>query len=125
MEQTRSSPLITEISWGRIHVEGLDAPFKDAKLYPGGAREWDWRETGTEHDPGIQPADVQELLKHGADVVVLSQGVHRRLGICEETLDLLRDRGVEAHVMQTEEAVRLYNELTRKKRVAGLFHSTC
>jgi hypothetical protein len=25
-----------------------------------------WRETGTEHSPGIQPADVQELLDRGA-----------------------------------------------------------
>ena len=48
---------------------------KDAKLYPGGARAWDWRETGTRHDPGIQPTDVAELLDHGAEVVVLSTGV--------------------------------------------------
>lgn len=106
-------------------MEGRDAPLKDAKLYPGGAREWDWRETGTEHEPGIQPADVNELLKHGADVVVLSQGIHRRLGVCDETLRLLKGRGVEAHVLQTEEAVRLYNELAPRRRVGGLFHSTC
>lgn len=125
MEQSGSCPRITELSWGRIQVEGRDAPLKDAKLYPGGSREWDWRETGTEHEPGIQPADVNELLKHGVDVVVLSRGIHRRLGVCEETLELLKERGVEAHVLQTEEAARLYNELAAKKRVGGLFHSTC
>jgi hypothetical protein len=48
-----------------MEVEG-HPPFKDAKVFPGGAREWDWRETGTRHVPGIQPADVQELIEHGA-----------------------------------------------------------
>ena len=51
----------------------MEKPYKDAKLFPGGSREWNWRETGTEHVPGIQPADVQELLDHGAKVVVLSR----------------------------------------------------
>ena len=124
MEREASSPRITGFSWGRLDVDG-DRSFKDAKLFPGGAREWNWRETGTAHDPGIQPADVEELLEHGADVVVLSKGVMERLRICRETLEMLKNRGVAAHVLQTEEAVRLYNELQRKQRVGGLFHSTC
>jgi hypothetical protein len=62
-------------------------PYKDAKLFPGGSREWDWRETGTEHVPGIQPADVQELLGHGAKVVVLSRGMAECLRVPRETLD--------------------------------------
>ena len=67
------SPQITHVSWGRLEVEGKAKPYKDAKLFPGGSREWNWRETGTVHVPGIQPADVQELLDHGAKVVVLSR----------------------------------------------------
>jgi hypothetical protein len=59
------SPLITHFSWGRLKVEG-GRRFKDAKLFPGGSREWDWSETGTDHVPGIQPADVEELLEQGA-----------------------------------------------------------
>jgi hypothetical protein len=75
------SPWILQLSWGRLEVESLGT-FKDAKLYPGGGREWDWRETGTRHVPGIQPADVAELLDHGAEVVVLSKGVLERLQVC-------------------------------------------
>jgi hypothetical protein len=52
---------------------------KDFKLYPGGGRKWDWRETGTQHVPGIQPSDVQELLDHGATVVVLTRGMQLML----------------------------------------------
>jgi len=69
-----NSPRISHLSWGHIEVEG-HPPFKDAKIFPGGAREWDWRETGTRHVPGIQPADVRELIEHGAKAVVLSKGI--------------------------------------------------
>jgi hypothetical protein len=98
---------------------------KDAKLFPGGAREWDWSETATAHVPGIQPADVTELLEHGATVVVLTKGVYERLRICLETLELLGDRGVTVHVLPTEEAVGVYNRLVETDWVGGLFHSTC
>jgi len=59
-EQESHSPKITHLSWGHLEVEGQDAPFKDAKLFPGGARGWGWNETGTDHEPDIQPADVEE-----------------------------------------------------------------
>lgn len=123
MTGTTPSPRITHLSWGRTEIEGRT--FKDAKLFPGGAREWDWNETGTRHVPGIQPADVEELLERGARVVVLRRGIYRRLRVCPETLRLLEERGVAVHVLQTEEAVARYKELAREVPVGGLFHSTC
>jgi hypothetical protein len=123
---TDRSPRITHVSWGRLEVEDRAQPFKDAKLYPGGARAWDWNETGTSHTPGIQPADVEELLDHGAEVVVLSKGMNERLGVTSEALQMLEDQGVDVHVLQTEQAVERYNDLQRQGTpVGGLFHSTC
>lgn len=119
------SPAVTRLSWGRVEVEGRDAAFRDAKLYPGGSREWDWNETGTRHVPGIGPSDVEELLERGANVVVLSRGIHGRLGVREETLRMLEERGVAVHILRTEEAVRLYNELREGEKVGALIHSTC
>lgn len=119
------SPLVTSLSWGRLEVQGQSRPFKDVKLFPGGAREWDWRETGTGHSPGIQPADVEELLDHGVEVVVLSRGMENRLGTCPETLGRLEARGIEVHVLPTPEAVGVYNRLAASRRVGALLHSTC
>ncbi len=124
MTQADPSPRITHLSWGRLEVEGARR-FKDAKLFPGGAREWDWRETGTHHVPGIQPADIDELLARGATAVVLSKGILERLQVCPETLAQLDQRGIPVHVLQTEAAVRRYNQLRDSEKVAGLFHSTC
>ncbi len=125
MEQpTASSPRIARVSWGRMEVEGFGQG-KDFKLYPGGGREWDWAETGTQHVPGVQPSDVQELLDHGARVVVLSRGMLLKLQICPETRELLSGRGIPFHVEETRAAVELYNKLTEAELVGGLFHSTC
>jgi hypothetical protein len=124
MEKRISSPRITHLSWGHLKIADRKS-FKDAKLYPGGGREWNWKETGTEHVPGIQPADVQELLDHGARVVVLSKGMNEQLQVKPETIKLLKDRGIEYHHLQTENAVELYNELREHQPVGGLFHSTC
>jgi hypothetical protein len=118
------SPLITHISRGHMAVEGVGEG-KDFKLYPGGGRAWDWNETGTRHDPGIQPADVAELLDRGAEVVVLSRGMDLVLNTCPETLELLKERGVEVFVEETKAAVERYNALAETTAVGGLFHSTC
>jgi hypothetical protein len=120
----KQSPRITHISWGRMDVEGLGTG-RDFKLYPGGGREWDWAETGTHHVPGIQPADVQELLDHGSKVVILTRGMQLALQTCPETLQMLRDRGVTYYVEETQAAVELYNRLAQTEAVGGLFHLTC
>jgi hypothetical protein len=120
----QKSPRIADCRWGRVSIDGHGI-VKDAKLYPGGARAWDWRETGTRHDPGIQPADIVELLEHGAEVVVLSQGVLRMLKVRPETLALLEEKGIRVHVLPTGEAVTTYNLLRETERVGALIHSTC
>ena len=127
MSETQTStpsPRIISNSWGQIDVEGLGSG-RDFKLYPGGGRAWDWNETGTHHQPGIQPADVQELIDHGSNVVVLSRGRLRALQTCPETLLILRERGITVHREETSKAIELYNQLALTEAVGGLFHSTC
>ncbi|MEU8150092.1 Mth938-like domain-containing protein [Nonomuraea sp. NPDC048901] len=120
----RRSPLITHVSWGRMVVEGLGEG-KDFKLYPGGGRAWDWNETGTRHTPGIQPADIQELLDNGSHAIVLSRGMRSLLQTCPETLDLLMEKGIEIYVEETTAAVQRYNAMVETTPVGGLIHSTC
>ena len=106
-------------------MEGRAEPYKDAKLFPGGSREWNWRETGTNHVPGIQQSDVQELLDHGAEIVVLSRGMKECLEVPRETLEFLKGQQIPAHVLPTVDAAKLYNQLAEKEPVGGLFHTTC
>ena len=124
--QTKTT--ISHISWGRmdVTVEGKIYQFKDCKVWPGGAVTWDWSITGTHHRPGIQPADIEEILEQDIEVMVLSKGRALMLRTCPETEHLLQVRGIEYHIKETKQAVALFNHLTLEgKRVGGIFHSTC
>jgi hypothetical protein len=119
------SPKVLDHAWGQIAVEGVGS-FRDVKLWPGGGREWDWEETGTRHDPGIQPADVEELLDANSEIVVLSKGRELRLKTCEETIQLLEENEVTVVREETSLAIAEYNRLAQSScRVAALIHTTC
>ncbi|KAJ2974681.1 hypothetical protein NQ176_g5928 [Zarea fungicola] len=124
MPSTRS-PKVLAVEWGHMEIQGFK-PGKDFKTYPGGARAWDWSESGTRHSPGIQVGDVQELVDKGATTIVLSRGMHMKLGVDGKTLEFLAANKIAVHVAETREAVAIYNELVEKGEAAGgLFHSTC
>jgi hypothetical protein len=119
------SPLIRRLSWGLMEVDSLGTG-KDVKLWPCGGRAWDWGETNTRHVPGIQVADIVELIDHGATVIVLSRGMQLVLQTCPETVTWLDELRLKHHILETREAAALYNELAAQGvAVAGLFHSTC
>ncbi|XP_073517783.1 mth938 domain-containing protein isoform X1 [Phyllobates terribilis] len=135
-----SSPEISKISWGSMNVSGQ--VYKDCKVWPGGSRTWDWRETGTnsalwytikptrcpvcQHHPGVQPADVDEVLKKGVKTLVIGRGMSEALQVPDSTLNYIKSQGIDVLVFQTEKAVQEYNSLASKgAKVGGVFHSTC
>ena len=118
------SPRILACSWGRLEVEG-GLIFKDAMLYPGGAEEWDWRVNATGHEQGIQAADVEYLIERGADGIILSQGMNRRLGVSPGVKALLTERRIPYAILPTEEAVERYNGLAKRGKPGALMHTTC
>lgn len=111
-----SSPEIASLSWGHMKVKGCSSSYKDCKVWPGGSRTWDWRETGTDvcgtrlftlntylmeawftlrvmaaltpyylfppqHHPGVQPADLEEVLNKGIDLLVIGRGMNEALQV--------------------------------------------
>ena len=123
---TPRPPRVTGLEWGRLEVEGRREAYKDAKLWPGGSRGWDWNETGTRHSPGVQLADVEEILERGARAVVIGCGMHGRLEVPGETREALAARGVELHDARTPAAVETYHRLCEEApEVGALFHTTC
>ncbi len=126
-QQISYQPIIEHIKWGEIIVKNNDdsITYRDVKLWPNHSREWNWKETGTRHNPGIQIADIQEFIDK-VDVVILTRGIDLVLQVPQETIDYAKQQDKEVHVGQTEKMVELYNELvTQGKKVGGVFHSTC
>lgn len=130
---TAQQPFVTKIAWGEITVQEPngsltqydDRTGKDCILLPTGSKPWDWLKTGMHHKPGIQVADVQNLLNE-ADIFILSRGMDLVLEVMPETITFLKNNKKEVHTLQSEEAVALYNKLTQEgKKVVGLIHSTC
>ncbi len=119
-----ASPKITGLLWGEIATEA--GIFRDAKLWPGGGRDWNWNETETDHTPGVQPADVQELLDNGAHHIVIGNGQQEHLEVTEETINTVSAHGVELEILPTQKAVDRYNELAETgDPVGALIHTTC
>uniref|UniRef100_A0A3Q1B6U6 Mth938 domain-containing protein n=1 Tax=Amphiprion ocellaris TaxID=80972 RepID=A0A3Q1B6U6_AMPOC len=78
------------------------------------------------HRPGVQPADLEEVLKKGVDLLVIGRGMSEALQVPSATLDFVQQKGVEVRVLQTEKAVAEYNKLAvQGAKVGGVFHSTC
>lgn len=122
-----SAPIIKHLEWGKMIIsqDGRDYQYNDCKLWPEKSKEWNWKETGTHHVPGIQIADLQEFIDK-VDVVILSQGMDLILQVPQQTIDYVKNKGKECHVGQTKDMADLYNKLVKEgKKVGGLFHSTC
>lgn len=120
-----SSPRILSYSWGRMEVESLGNG-KDFKLWPGGGRNWDWSEYGTNHFNGVQVGDVEELLKYGCETVILTTGRMGRLKVPQGVVSMVKGQGVNVIVAQTKKGIQLYNQYVAEGlAVGGLFHSTC
>ncbi|XP_019723040.1 mth938 domain-containing protein isoform X2 [Hippocampus comes] len=104
-----SSPEIVSLSWGRMAVKGAPSPYKDCK-----------------HRPGVQVADVQEVLDKGVDLLLIGRGMNMALQVPPSTVERVTATGVQVRVLQTEAAVAEYNRLARGgANVGGVFHSTC
>ncbi|XP_032763320.1 mth938 domain-containing protein-like isoform X1 [Rattus rattus] len=119
-----ASPKIASLSWGQMKVEG-SILYKDCKVWPGGSPAWDWRETGTEHSPGVQPADIKEVAEKGVQTLVIGRGMSEALKVPPSTVEYLEKQGIDVRVLQSH-TVKEYNALVAQGiRVEGVFHSTC
>lgn len=118
--------LINECSWGVINTND-DKIYKDVRIFTDKTEKWDWGTTGTRHDPGIQIADVEDMLNSDVSYCVLSCGMQGVLKIKQETLDFLTQKNIKIYKDLTPEAIKIFNELSTKfpNKVIGLFHSTC
>ncbi len=130
---TAAAPLITHLSWGKVVVkdDAGEHEYRDCMITPESSQAWDWRDTGTRHTPGILVADLKRKIDKKefidtAEIIILSSGMQNMLHIDDATIGFLEKLGKKYYVKQTEEAVKLYNQLVHENEKVGIFiHSTC
>ena len=120
-------PIVSDLSWGKTTVSyhGTKIEYKDAIIWPTGHCEWDWNVSGTQHSPGIQLLEVKELVeKYNCDYLILTKGMKGFLRTDPKTRSWMKKNGVDYVILNTMDAVELYNE-DNDKSTGLLLHSTC
>ena len=126
-----SAPEISHLQWGQMTIKENDrlTTYKDCRICPTGSENWNWKLTGTRHIPGIQFADLSDLLKKYPEtkIIILSQGMEDQLETHPETLATLKTQypQINVKVLNTRKAVNYYNQYRKTHPIIGLFHSTC
>jgi hypothetical protein len=67
---------------------------------------------------------LEDVLDELPERLVVGTGAHAQMRPDPETLERLRQRGVEVEALPTDEAVRRYGELDPRRTAAAL-HLTC
>lgn len=115
-----AAPRIDSYRFGQMVVEG-QVHTRDLILLPGRVLSGWWRREGHQ----LHPDDLTEVIATRPAVLVVGQGALGRMVVSPEARQALHDAGIRLIAMPTGEAVREYNQLREKEKVAGAFHLTC
>lgn len=118
--------MIEKYEFGYLRLDGRDYR-RDLIIYPeetGGRRRVDpawWRQEGHRLDPN----DLKDVVSAKPELLVIGTGHDGRLQVPPETLDFLRNAGIEVFAGRTREACLRYNETRDIRRVVAALHLTC
>jgi hypothetical protein len=112
-------PRIEGYRFGGVFVDGEEQT-RDVIVLPGRVRMNWWRADGHR----LVLADLAAVIEELAERLVVGTGAYGQMRPDPETLDHLRQRGVEVEALPTDEAVRRYGELDPRRTAAAL-HLTC
>lgn len=73
----------------------------------------------------LQIEDLRDILKEKPEILVVGTGYYGLMKIPPETEKQLQAEGIKLIAEKTGEAYKIYNKLSKSKRVAGAFHLTC
>ena len=112
-------PAIEEYRFGRVVVDGEEQTGDVIVLPDRVVRNW-WRADGHK----LVLSDLDDVLEELPEHLLVGTGAYGQLRPDPETLEQLRERGIEVETLPTDEAVRRYAELDPRRTAAAL-HLTC
>lgn len=110
--------MIEEYDFGKIVIEGKEYT-SDVILSQDGIDSW-WRKTS--HN--VEPADIEKVVAKKPKLMIIGNGHEGCMKVPEETIDWIKDQGIEVSVELTKDAVNTYNKKAGEG-VIGLLHLTC
>ena len=113
--------MIDSYSFGRIVIDGKKFDSDCIVSHNSVNASW-WRKSG--HELSIE--DIRKIIeKEKPEAIVVGKGKYGLMKILKETEDYLKEHGIEIHSGKTDEAVKIYNDISQDKKVVGFFHLTC
>lgn len=70
--------------------------------------------------------DIESFIdEEEPEILIVGTGKFGRMSVLPETLDYLKNKGIECIAQSTDLACEKFNELVDAKKVVGAFHLTC
>lgn len=112
--------MVNSYSFGAIEV-GRKKFTSDIIIYPDKINGNWWRREG--HNLLLE--DIESALDYKPDVLVIGTGYYGAMDVSPEVQEQIKSRGIKLVVEKTEDATKIFNQITAKKKVVAAFHLTC
>lgn len=113
-------PAINHFSFSKMVVDGKDFTDVDVAISSDGkVRAWQIRKVHV-----VDTADIDALINADTRVLIIGTGANGVTEVREGALTRAKENGVEVHVLDTAEAVMLFNKQP-KEGLAAAFHTGC
>lgn len=113
--------MIEEYEFGRIVIQGR-VYTSDVIVHKNGVEEGWWRKEGHR----VCMDDIKRILDLNPEVVVFGTGAYGRVKVDEEVIEYLKKNNIDVYVLETGEAVKLFDSLLKQgKNVVLAAHLTC
>ncbi len=110
---------ITHYSFGKIVVDGKTFGYDIAILPDKSIKKW---KVKVSH--AFQLSDIKDLIDDSTKILIIGIGANKDCSITDEIVDFSKSKGVQLEVLDTYEAVRLFNTLP-KLGLSACFHLNC
>jgi hypothetical protein len=115
-----SSPGVDDYQFGRIVVDGQTYT-ADIIIFPDHVQSDWWREEGH----SLTVGDLGMVFIAKPSLLIIGLGASSRMHIPDETLEAIRNFGIQLTALPTREACALYNEVKDGEFVIAGLHLTC
>lgn len=112
---------IDSYEFGQIVIDGQTYS-SDCIILAGSVNcDW-WREQGH----SLSAKDIEIILEAKPKILVIGKGASGLMNVPERTKQVLKQKGIEFEALDTKEAVKRFNELSKVgENVAAALHLTC
>lgn len=112
--------IINDYRFGQIVIDGKKYT-TDVKIFPDRVEENWWRDQG--HSLVVN--DIEDILEEAPELLIIGTGSAGVMLVPENTQQIIKKRGIDLIIERTGEAYKLYNELSKSKKVIAALHLTC